>query len=74
LALTSAWSSIVDDLLDLKAETQETGKPRFSDLREGRITLPLIRAIKTWPEEQKKKSGWLAEKETQRVVGASGWL
>jgi hypothetical protein len=22
----------------------------------------------------KKESGWLAEKETQRVVGASGWL
>ena len=54
---------IVDDLLDLKAETQETGKPRFSDLREGRITLPLIRAIKTWPEEQKKKvAGWLKKR------------
>ncbi|HRT25783.1 MAG TPA: polyprenyl synthetase family protein [Candidatus Saccharicenans sp.] len=51
---------IVDDLLDLKGETRETGKSRFSDLREGRITLPLIRAIKTWPEEQKKKvAGWL---------------
>ncbi|HRD02608.1 MAG TPA: polyprenyl synthetase family protein [Candidatus Saccharicenans sp.] len=55
---------IVDDLLDLKGESQETGKARFSDLREGRITLPLIRAIKTWPEEQKKKvADWLKKRQ-----------
>ncbi|MBP6059694.1 MAG: polyprenyl synthetase family protein [Candidatus Saccharicenans sp.] len=69
---------IVDDLLDLKAETQETGKPRFSDLREGRITLPLIRAIKTWPEEQKKKvAGWLKKRHrewSEPVAGFNDFL
>jgi len=46
---------IVDDLLDLQGDSDETGKARFSDWREGRITLPVIRALKTWPEKQKKQ-------------------
>ena len=36
---------IVDDLLDVCAEESATGKPGFNDLREGRITLPLIHAL-----------------------------
>jgi len=37
---------VVDDLLDLAGNPAETGKDRFSDLREGRVTLPIIVALK----------------------------
>ena len=34
--------SLIDDLLDLTADPKILGKPVASDLREGRLTLPLI--------------------------------
>ncbi|MBN2207123.1 MAG: polyprenyl synthetase family protein [Candidatus Aminicenantes bacterium] len=37
---------IVDDLLDFTGSPGELGKPVLSDLREGRITLPLIAALR----------------------------
>ena len=40
---------IIDDLLDIKGETQELGKPVFNDLVEGNITLPLILLLKSSP-------------------------
>ena len=36
---------IVDDILDIVGSQQRLGKPVFSDLREGRITLPFILAL-----------------------------
>ena len=42
---------VVDDLLDLTCDEAATGKPVFNDLREGRITLPLIHALSAAPEE-----------------------
>ena len=38
---------IVDDLLDLAGDPAVLGKPVLTDLAEGRITLPLIRALQT---------------------------
>lgn len=35
---------VVDDLIDITSSPKETGKPGFSDLREGRLTLPFILA------------------------------
>lgn len=36
---------IIDDLLDVTASEERLGKPVFSDLREGRLTLPFILAL-----------------------------
>ncbi len=36
---------IIDDLLDITGDEAAMGKPVFSDLGEGRITLPLIRGL-----------------------------
>lgn len=38
---------IIDDLLDYKSETEVLGKQRGDDLREGKITLPLIYAMQS---------------------------
>ncbi len=38
---------IVDDLLDVTASETSLGKPVFSDLREGKLTLPFILALPT---------------------------
>jgi octaprenyl-diphosphate synthase len=36
---------LVDDLLDFTASTEQLGKPVLSDLKEGKVTLPLIFAM-----------------------------
>ncbi|MFM7322783.1 MAG: polyprenyl synthetase family protein [Armatimonadota bacterium] len=40
---------IADDLLDLTCDPAVTGKPRGTDLRDGRVTLPLIHALAQAP-------------------------
>lgn len=36
---------VVDDILDFTGDEQELGKPVINDLKEGRITLPIIHAL-----------------------------
>ena len=36
---------MVDDLLDFTASAEQLGKPVLSDLKEGKVTLPLIYAM-----------------------------
>ncbi len=48
---------IVDDLLDLTATESVLGKPVASDLKEGRLTLPLIYLLERGAEEHRRKVG-----------------
>jgi len=43
---------IADDLLDYLGDEDITGKPQGNDLREGKITLPLIFALRDGPPEE----------------------
>jgi octaprenyl-diphosphate synthase len=40
---------LVDDLLDFTSNVKKLGKPVLSDLREGKVTLPLIHLLKNHP-------------------------
>jgi octaprenyl-diphosphate synthase len=46
---------IVDDLLDYTGDEHTMGKPVLSDLREGRITLPLIYTLNNDGQENRKR-------------------
>jgi octaprenyl-diphosphate synthase len=55
---------IIDDLLDVTASERRLGKPVFSDLREGRLTLPFILALpKLSPQEREMVEAVLAGRE-----------
>jgi octaprenyl-diphosphate synthase len=41
----------VDDLLDFTASSEQLGKPVLSDLKEGKVTLPLIFAMENGHRE-----------------------
>lgn len=41
---------LVDDLLDYTATSEQLGKPAFSDLREGKLTLPMLTLLERAPE------------------------
>ncbi len=49
---------IVDDLLDYTGEERKLGKPVLSDLREGRITLPLIYTLNN---DGRKNREWIVK-------------
>jgi octaprenyl-diphosphate synthase len=45
---------LVDDALDYAADAHLLGKPHGNDIREGKITLPLILYLKTLPKSQRQ--------------------
>ena len=53
---------IIDDLLDFTADTARLGKPVMSDLREGKVTLPLVLALERAPQARKQVETVLAER------------
>jgi len=42
---------LTDDLLDFTATSEQLGKPAFSDLREGKLTLPMLTLLECAPDE-----------------------
>ncbi len=53
---------MADDLLDYTAETAELGKEVGADIREGKLTLPLIHALeKAGPEQRVRMEGILRD-------------
>ncbi len=65
---------IMDDLLDYTSSSTEMGKPVGKDLREGKITLPLIYAFSEMEEDRSLKlkerirNGEMDQQEYERVV------
>ena len=51
-ALGTAFQ-VIDDVLDYEGQADELGKNLGDDLREGKVTLPIICALKTGSESQK---------------------
>jgi octaprenyl-diphosphate synthase len=68
-----AWNlgmafQLVDDLLDFTARENVLGKPVGGDLREGKVTLPLIYALtEAWPEERRLVETVLEDRDYGRV-------
>ncbi len=59
---------LVDDLLDFPASPQKLGKPVLSDLKEGKVTLPLIYALQNGESAGRRMVATvLEEKGFQRV-------
>jgi octaprenyl-diphosphate synthase len=42
---------LIDDLLDYTATSAQLGKPAFSDLREGKLTLPMLTLLEKAPDD-----------------------
>jgi octaprenyl-diphosphate synthase len=72
---------ISDDLLDYREEKETTGKPSGLDLREHKVTLPLIHALRRMSSSSRKEVERLFDSETAsdddiaavvRIVGENG--
>ena len=60
---------IVDDVLDFIAAPERLGKPVVNDLREGKVTLPLVYALeKASPEARRQVETVLKEREFRSVA------
>jgi octaprenyl-diphosphate synthase len=62
---------LIDDVLDLTSSEERLGKPVGNDLREGKVTLPLILALQQCrPEERLKVAQVLEDRGFRRVSWA----
>ncbi len=67
---------IVDDALDFAPSSENTGKPVGGDLKEGKLTPPILYYLETLPEREKKSildrfvAGAFTEAETAEISAA----
>jgi octaprenyl-diphosphate synthase len=52
---------VIDDILDFTGDARELGKPVANDLKEGRITLPVIHALAHAAEDDRLRLKTLAQ-------------
>jgi octaprenyl-diphosphate synthase len=60
---------LVDDLLDVDGDASATGKALFADLREGKITYPILMAIERDPALLPVLQAWIARPEGESTRG-----
>jgi len=66
---------ITDDALDLTSREEDLGKPIHSDIRSGKVTLPVIRALRTAsPPDQARLRSLLASGQRDGAMEDVGWL
>ncbi|MGH9365507.1 MAG: polyprenyl synthetase family protein [Thermoanaerobaculia bacterium] len=62
---------LIDDLLDYTGTEEATGKPVLNDLREGKLTIPLLAALpRATPAEREKVAAVLREREFKSVAAS----
>ncbi|PQV65509.1 heptaprenyl diphosphate synthase/octaprenyl-diphosphate synthase [Abditibacterium utsteinense] len=59
---------IVDDVFDVISTSEELGKPVGNDLREGAITLPMLRALKNSPDRNELQEILVREEKSDADV------
>lgn len=59
---------IVDDVFDVISNQEELGKPVGNDLREGAITLPMLRALKNSPDRDELREILIREQKSDEDV------
>ncbi len=62
---------IVDDLLDLTADQRQLGKPLGSDIREGKLTLPLISTMRVADRQDRQ---WIEQTLSAQSLDTSSLL
>lgn len=60
---------IADDLLDYWGDTAQTGKPKGNDLRAGKVTLPLIHALRDAKDSERSSIARILSGESDNGIG-----